>query len=155
MRFYLLLALAALAGCATSSPTMRVTYDSDPKGATLYQNGQPMGTTPVTLQYQTDPAFRKGGCKQLTGTEVKWASGVTASVPSLQACASAGYAQRFTFVRPDVPGREVDANFALQLQRNHIMQSANEIQLMNATKPASAVRCTSRQVGFTVRTICQ
>lgn len=151
MKLFVLPVVLLVAGCATPVPMVRVTYDSDPKAATLYQNGQPVGTTPLTLQYR-DAAFRGGGCKQLSGLEAKWASGVTASIDSLNVCASSGHQQRFTFVRPDVPGREIDANFALQSQRNQIMQNANTIQQMNATKPT---RCTSRQVGFTVQTVCQ
>lgn len=78
-----------------------VAHDSDLQGATLYQNEQPMGTAPLTLRYQADQAFRSGGCKSLAGTEVKWASGVCASVDRLTVCANAGYQQKFTFVRPD------------------------------------------------------
>jgi hypothetical protein len=145
------LGVALLTGCASQ---LRITYDSDPRGATLYQNGQPFGTTPVTLNYQADQTFRNGGCMALRGTEVKWASGASASISSLTACSSTGYQQLFTFMRPDVPGRDIDANFALQLQRNRIMQQSNAIQLYNATRPAPTVRCSSRQVGFTVQTVC-
>lgn len=148
-------AVVLLGGCATAPPPLHVTYESDPPGATLYQNGQPLGTTPRTLQYSTDQAFRNGGCKQLSGTEVKWASGVTASLPSLNACSSGGYRQKFVYVRPDAPGREIDANYALQLQRNQIMQNANAIQQMNASKASSPVKCISQQVGNTIQTRCQ
>jgi hypothetical protein len=144
-----------LAGCATAPSVMTVTYDSEPRGATLYQNGKPMGTTPVTLQYAVDKNFKAGGCMQKTGTEVKWASGVTANLDSLSLCAKDGRHQQLMYVRPDVPGREIDANFSLQLQRNQIMQNANAIQQMKAARAAEPVRCVSRQVGFTVRTVCQ
>lgn len=143
--------LILLGGCATAPAPLLVTYESDPPGATLYQNGQPVGITPRTLQYPTDETFRSGGCKQLPGTQVKWASGASSTSTSFSVCAAGGRWQKFIHVRPDVPGREIDANYALELQRNQIMQDANAI---NASKQAPPLRCVSKPVGNTVQTRC-
>jgi hypothetical protein len=143
-----------LTGCATG---IHVTYSSDPPGATLYQGGQPMGMTPYTLTYQADETFKKGGCMLLQGTNVKWASGATAAIFSLNACQTVGWRQTYMFVRPDVAGRDVDANFALQLQRNGIMQQQNAVQfqqLQQMLTPPKPVVCNSQPWGFGTRTVC-
>lgn len=148
----LLVLLAALGGCAG----LQVTYNSDPPGATLYEDGKPVGTTPHTLNYQPDDTFNNGGCLLLRATSVTWASGATASSSGLSACRSTGTSQVYTFVRPDVPGRDIDMNFALQLQRNRIMQNSNAIQLYQATTPAprQPTNCRSWRAGNTIQTSC-
>jgi hypothetical protein len=162
MRALLMVPALLLAGCATG---VRVTYHSDPPGATLYQDGQPIGKTPTTLTYQATPAFKSGGCQQLRGTLVRWVSGAEASISSLNVCASTGWGQQYTFTRPSVPGLDVDANFALQLQRNAILRdqansaaTANLLQAIQPPAPAYSPRrpidCTSRRIGNTVQTDC-
>jgi hypothetical protein len=162
-------ATALVTGCASQ---IRVTYQSDPPGATIYQNSQPMGVTPVTLTYAPDPAFDKGQCVRLEGPSVKWASGATASVSFLNACPAQGYNQVYSFARPDVPGREADMRYALELQRNSILsrqaqaqQDAATAQIINATnlpRPPATINsprppptnCTSTVLGNTIRTNC-
>jgi len=151
MRLALTVIALALGGCATR---INVTYRSDPPGATLYEEGRPMGMTPYTAWYEPDETFKNGGCRKFKGTSVKWASGATASIASLDACASNGWNQHYTFIRPDVPGRDVDMNFALQLQRNNIMQQQNAIQAMQALTPPKPVVCNTVPWGFGTRTVC-
>ncbi len=119
-----------------------MTYDPDPPAATLYRNGQPVGVTPVTLGYARDPAFAEGRCVRIDGASVRWASGATASVPALDACPAEGHSRTYTFVRPDVPGRDVDLGYALEHQRNAIRdrqsqagQDAITSQIMNTLAP--------------------
>ena len=57
MRIYLLAALLLLGGCSS----LRIQYQSDPPGATLYEDGRPVGLTPFSLKYQPDETFRNGG----------------------------------------------------------------------------------------------
>lgn len=121
-----------IAGCTS---TLRVTYSSDPQGATLYQGDAPVGQTPYLLTYQPDETFKSGGCMRLNGTTARWASGASASVDHLTVCRSNGYSQVYGFRRPDVAGREIDANYALQLQQTAIMQ-----QTANAQSRAAAAQ---------------
>lgn len=161
MKIVFIAAAVALAGCATK---IQVDYGSDPPGATLYQNGQPMGTTPMSLYYEPAQAFKDGGCQRLDGTSVKWASGAAASIGYLQVCRTLGMTQHYIFNRPDVPGREIDANHALQLQRNSIMRRQadnaaiqNYIQSLNPPQqPLQPLSrdCRSVITGNTVQTQC-
>lgn len=155
-----------LFGC---SRTLKVTYQSDPSGATLYQGATMMGETPLSLEYKMTSEDIKLGYKVLTGTKVKWASGATAEVSTLNAdIKKYGLTQQFTFQRPDsYPGREIDVNNALDKQRLNIMQQQAQAQDGQATwqmintinqqqqyyrKP---VNCASSLTGSTVYTDCR
>ena len=160
-RLVVLVASVMLGACASN---LKVTYQSDPPGAALYQGGQLMGYTPYTLQYQVTDDDRKRGTKLLQGTSVKWASGASANVPSLTANINQfGFSQQFTFQRPDIPGRETDMQFALELQKLAIMRQQAQAQqdqafyqLLQATKPVvrPTTNCTSTVIGNTVQTNC-
>ncbi|MBK6472241.1 MAG: hypothetical protein IPF94_16470 [Betaproteobacteria bacterium] len=123
-----------------------------------------MGYTPYTLQYQVSEDDRKRGTKHLQGTSVKWASGASANVPSLTADMNQfGFSQQFTFQRPDIPGRETDLLFALELQKLAVMRRQAQTQhdqayyqLLQATKPVvrPTTNCTSRVIGNAVQTNC-
>lgn len=163
MRLAILTAVALLAGCATS---IEVAYHSDPQGATIYESGKPLGTTPVVARYAVDPAFKAGGCFKVRGTSARWASGAQTAIDFMTLCANQGYTQHYTFSRPDVAGREIDMNYALQLQRNRIMrdqanaaQTANTLQFLQTLNPPMPappmpINCTSRRTGNTVQTDC-
>lgn len=148
----------ALAGCAG----LQVDYVSDPPGATLYEGGKVLGVTPTRITYQPSKDFTAGGCMDLNGTAVKWASGATAEITHLNVCKAQGTQQHYVFSRPDVPGRDIDANFALQLQRNGILQSqanaantAATLQLMQTLQPTRPqMNCQSYRAGIMVNTTC-
>lgn len=163
MRLFALASLLALTGCATTG--LSVVYHSDPEGATIYQDGAPVGVTPARLNYVPNASFTGGGCQQLRGLTAKWVSGAQASITSLNACANVGRQQTYTFVRPDIPGRDVDAMYALELQRNAILRqqaqaanSAAAAQWLRATqpqyRPPAFVNCNSYQMGTVVQTTC-
>lgn len=152
MKLVILLQAIFLAGCAG----LQIQYQSDPPGATLYQDGQPVGMTPYTLKYQPDEAFRNGGCMLVRPTEVKWASGATASTGgTLRACKSTGVQQTYMFIRPDMPGRDIDMNFALQIQRNGIMQQQNALILQQMLTPPKPVNCTTTYSFGIANTSCR
>lgn len=68
-------------------------------------------------------SFAKGSCLTLNPTQVRWASGASASNGGLQACPATGWNQQYVFLRPsNIPGAEIDASFAIQIQRNGVMQ---------------------------------
>ena len=164
MRLAILTVAALLAGCAN---TIEVAYQSDPQGAALYEGGKPLGTTPVVIRYAADPAFKAGGCFKVRGTSVKWASGAQAGIEFMTLCASQGYTQHYTFARPDVAGRDIDMNYALQLQRNNIMrqqanaaQTANTLQYLSTLNPPiqpipQPIDCVSHRSGTVTRTECR
>ena len=115
--------LGLCAGCA-SVPPLKMTFHSDPEGATLYERGRLWGATPVTLSYEESRAvFARHECLRLSPMHVRWASGVVTTVDNLQACPAGGLQQAYVFARPaDAPGAEIDANFARQLQRDDALQ---------------------------------
>lgn len=115
-----LLAVYAVTLAAAGPRSLTVTYYSDPAGATLYanQNQQSFGYAPAKLKYKVSKGFRDGKeCMTLQPVMVRWASGAEASVSTITACPQNGGNQQFTLVRPTgVEGRELDVQFALQLQ---------------------------------------
>ena len=143
----LTLLLCLVLGACTS--TLKVTYQSDPPGASLFQNGQLMGYTPYTLQYQLSDDDRRQGVKLLQGTSVKWASGASANVPNLTAnLTQFGLTQHFTFQRPDVPGRETDMQFALELQKLAIMRQQAQAQSLQAQAQAQQAKAQQDQAFY-------
>ena len=109
-----------LAGCVANR--VEVTYYSDPPWATLYDGQRPVGYTPFTLIYNISPEEKNKRYLKLQGPRVVLASGVSTSIDSLTLDRGTGSGFHFTFSRQDAPGRELDANFALQLERNRILQ---------------------------------
>lgn len=73
----------SISGCTRK---LKVTYDSDPRGAVLYsgRNQQRYGHTPQTLSYPISKEAKKRGYMILTRTRVLWASGASAEVTSLR-----------------------------------------------------------------------
>ncbi len=64
--------LIALVGCASifSSGPTSMRFASDPAGAEVLVNGEPLGTTPVELELHADQeyivTFRRDGCQDTT-----------------------------------------------------------------------------------------
>jgi hypothetical protein len=143
-----------VSGCANN---LAVTYYSDPPGAVLYAGERRVGYTPQVLYYQVTEDDMKKGTKSLQGTRVVWTSGATASIPNLNAnIVNNGKNHSYTFLRPNVPGRETDAKFALELDKVKIMQ-----QTADAASQAAAnsnvdlgTTCTTSRIGDVVRTSC-
>lgn len=109
-----------LSACASK---LTIDYRSDPPGANIYLGGKLWGYSPVRLNFEPTQEFKEGGCMFIKEVSAVWASGAKVGYPSTRACHSLGYNQTFLFTRPDVPGREIDANFALQLDRNRMMRA--------------------------------
>jgi len=173
MRAYIGFAVCCTAGCATLGTTqhysyreIKVTFDSDPELATLYESRM-MGSAPVTLTYTTSPEFRKGQCMQLMPMMVRWISGVESSMAKLSVCPQDGSKQQFTFVRPDLPGREIDANYVIEttrlvvtglMQRDAARAQARSnllAQILANQQKALPVSCTSEVLGSRILTRCR
>lgn len=157
MRSMLVLAAVLVSGCAATQ--IQVDYLSDPPGATLYEGGKALGVTPTSLYYAIEPSFENGGCQRARGTSVMWASGAKTEIGHLSLCKNNGYRQNYSFSRPDVPGRDVDLNYALQLQRNSIMRQQADAATMQAIQamtpaPPRPVTSNSFRVGAQVQTNC-
>lgn len=139
-------------GCAK---TLRVTYLSDPPAAVLYGGQQNFGYTPRTLYYQVTPDAEKIGYMILEGTSVQWASGATASIPSLRADLRIGLNHQFTFIRPKgIPGLEADYRFALELEKIKIMQQqvrALQAQAQAQREQAEALQKLFNDITFQYR----
>ena len=124
-------ALVQLAGCVSIiQHPLQMTYHSDPEGATLYQGTTRLGYTPITLTYQDiSYIFRSGNCIALQPVQIRWASGAAATVTNLKGCPAQGYRQQYSILRPtNAPGADIDANFAVQLQRNGILEQQADAQ---------------------------
>ena len=185
-----ILSVTTVTGCVTGEARIKcwafcgetaytITYYSDPSGAMLYSAGKFMGVTPLNLTY---PIARKGQCQYTEPLLVRWGSGAEASQSALTLCPEPGYNKQWSFIRPTgIPGRDIDMQFAIALQRNAILQqqanAQNEANLIqawgvissaintptyNTNKPNTNInintntniRCTSTNVGTTVYTTC-
>ena len=128
-----------------------------------------MGYTPFVLEYKLTEDDKKNGSKVLMGTTVRWASGASAQISSLNAdMRKFGLNQQFNFERPDsYPGRATDMQFALELQKIAIMkqqaraqqdqaywQMQNTINQQNKANQRTPTNCTSTAIGNTVQTSC-
>lgn len=171
--------LVILSAAPLSADTLEITIVSDPAGASVsVHNGTPItGYAPVTIRYSVSKGFfKRSTCETLSGVTVTWVSGAEASVPSLRACPHNGKKQQIVFRRPtEVPGREIDAQFALELYRLTLMQQEAK-QARNAARWQAIgqafqdyaqrqqeitnqflqrqLRCTSNMIGDTVYTNC-
>lgn len=165
--YLLIFIFSALVGCAS---VPQLTYYSDPPGATLYdQNGKRWGTTPYSITYSAAKKdFDSGECIYLLPTMVRWASGAEADA-RLHMCPP-GYEKQYTFVRPtDVPGRDLDVQVAIELQRGSQQAASQDsaaalllLQTINGTMndrkpppPTTNTTCRTRKVGNTLKTSCR
>ncbi len=65
-------AIAVLAGCATEPTGAKLTYETSPGGATIYEGGHSLGVAPVTHSY---PAPAAGGQIRTPEVTAVWPSG--------------------------------------------------------------------------------
>ena len=65
-------AIVVLAGCATAPRGAKLTYETSPAGATLYEGGQSLGVAPQMRSY---PADASGGQIRTPEVTAVWPSG--------------------------------------------------------------------------------
>ncbi len=70
------IAALSLAGCATEPTGAKLTYETSPAGATIYEGGQSLGVAPVTHSY---PAAPNGGQIRTPEVTAVWPSGAKTS----------------------------------------------------------------------------
>jgi hypothetical protein len=138
---------------ATKGGDAKVTFQSDPPGATLYEvrdedgTAKPWGYTPRVLEYPAPTKWTE--CMNTRPVRVRWLSGAEAELDSLQLCPKDGKKRQFTFMRPaGVPGAEIDGQFALQLGEKNAPKPSVYVP------PAKPTFCTSRLIGTQVFTNC-
>lgn len=160
MRTIALFAVLALAPSASFARDVTVTLVvySDPVGATVYANGgeQRMGYSPMKLKFKF-PSSRwstTSGCRTVQAIKVRWASGAEASVEHVTLCPESGKSQQLTFLRPkEIPGVEMDAAFALEIERGIAAQEA-AVEAVIIPPVGTPVTCHSQVIGNQVFTNC-
>lgn len=103
-------------GCASNYP---VTFDSNPQGASLVCNGRNWGYTPTTLYY--DKEVKKERYLSLQSCSANWSSGARKSYGQVQIQQFPDGVQQ-TLQRPDGPGFQQDAEFALKVQQLNVQK---------------------------------
>ncbi len=120
--FMVLFVFALVAsGC---SNTLKVTFHSDPPGGILYLGSQQVGYTPQTLTYQLSESDLQRGYTNLD-TAIRWVSGVERQ-GTLKVNFNEGFSQQFIARRPNLPGRDIDEEFAIRVQEFGAMQRAQQ-----------------------------
>jgi hypothetical protein len=152
-----------LIGCGIQ---MKVTYQTNPPGAMIYESGVFKGYSPVTLIYNFPLKDRENPYVILRGTEAKWASGASAKIDNLKAYWSNGVTQGFIFNRPEgVDGLTEDIKFSLEVQKMTIMQQQAQAQrdanflmfnsmMQNSQPKRIKTNCSSNVIGNTIFTDC-
>jgi hypothetical protein len=139
------LALAAVAtllpGCATPEPGARLTYQTSPAGATLYEGGQAIGVAPVMRHYGPAP---DGGQIRTPEVTAVWPSGAKATFWTFL---KVGDDNVTTIARPDkAPNLQADLDNAAKFQ------SAEDRLKEQARRDMarSSARCQAQQQGGVV-----
>jgi len=109
-----LIALLIITGCSTKYP---VTIASNPAGAEVYCNGQSFGYAPVTRYFELDEATKEHGYLQTCQWQLRWVSGATAPTNYIFDLNKFPDGVKTTSPRPDVPGYQQDAEFALKVKQ--------------------------------------
>ena len=136
---------------------VRVTYLSKPGFATIKEGNRVLGSTPLTLFYESPKNWKD--CFLGRQVTVTWISGAeTTLTPTV--CPKTGNAQSYLLERPSgAPGAEIDVEYYKAAQEALYRRVAARVA-KNANRQAlrqSGNRnfdCTSRIVGGSVHTSC-
>jgi hypothetical protein len=114
-RLVLVIVWSLLTACASSA--IRVTYNSEPRGAliTAVNSITPIGRAPVTRAYNLNalPPPDANGCVIIPGVEAIWDSGATARAGRLRICDLEDRNRYIELPRPQgYPNLEVDLEAA-------------------------------------------
>lgn len=129
LRYGLGLIFSALvfSGCSNK---YEVTFDSNPRGATLICNGQNWGYTPKKLYY--DEEVKKYSHIDVSSCSANWVSGYSANYPKNMTIFPEG-GTITTLNRPTYgEGYSTDAQFALQVEQMKVQQSQAQAAQMSA-----------------------
>ena len=128
-----------LAGCATEPRGAKLTYESSPLGATLYENGQPIGLAPQTRAYPAGD-LKDGQIRTPVVTAV-WPSGAKASFWTFL---KPGDDNVTTIARPaNAPNAQADLDNA----QKYASDDARRKAAMLRDQARSSARCQAQMQG--------
>lgn len=114
-------------GCSSK---YEVTFDSNPRGATLICNGKNWGYTPIKLYY--DEEVKEYKAMNVSSCSANWVSGYSANYPKDMTIFPEG-GTITTLNRPTYgEGYPMDAQFALQVEQMKAQQSQAQAAQMSA-----------------------
>ncbi len=136
------LAIAAalvLSGCATEPRGAKLTYESSPAGATMYEGGQSLGVAPVTRSYP--PTTDASGQIRTPVVTAVWPSGAKESFWTFL---KPGDDNQTTITRPaNAPNAQVDIDNGKKYAADEARRKADALR---AQARASA-RCQAQMQG--------
>jgi len=121
---YLSLVIFLLTGCASG---YKITYNTEPKGASVICNGTNEGYSPVTLNYSLNEQNKQIGSMNTVPCAAIWSSGVKKGFSNTWDLNKFPDGVMQTLQRPSGDGYSQDVEFALKVQ-----------QMKNAQKAANA-----------------
>ncbi|MCA6064464.1 hypothetical protein [Thalassolituus marinus] len=120
-----------ITGCASNS-NYGITYNSEPQGAVLICNGENKGYTSKTLFYKLDKDDKKRGYFRTQTCEAKWVSGVRETYSNTWDLNKFPKGVMQTLQRPNVPGYQQDAEFALKVREMKAAERAANAAQQNS-----------------------
>lgn len=135
--------LALLAGCATPAPTSAsLTYETVPAGATLYEQGKPIGVAPVTRRYEA-PA--PGADITTPDVTAVWPSGAKTMYYTVL---KPGDDRVASLARPkSAPGEAVDVANAAKVTEEQARDAERLKQRQLADQKRASARCQAQMSG--------
>ena len=131
-------AIAVLAGCATPPKGAKLTYETVPRGATIYEGGQSVGIAPVMRSYPADAA---GGQIRTPEVTAVWPSGAKTTFYTFL---KPGDDNVTTLTRPaNAPNLQADLDNAKQYANAEERLKAQQLR----DQARSSARCLAQQQG--------
>ena len=118
-----------LTGCASG---YRITYNTEPTGASVICSGTNHGYSPVTLNYTLNESNKTTGSMKTLPCTATWSSGVRKDFSNTWDLNQFPEGVMQTLQRPQGEGYAQDAEFALRVQQMKAQQSAAKAAQYNA-----------------------
>jgi hypothetical protein len=133
--------LAVLAGCASSPPGARLTYETSPPGATIWEGGKSLGVAPVMQRYDADAS---GGQIRTPDVTAVWPSGAKTTFWTFL---KVGDDNVTTLTRPaNAPNLQADLDNARQYQATADRTKADQLR----DTARNSARCQAQMQGGVV-----
>lgn len=114
--YILFFILFVIVGTQASAENVRVTFHSNPPGATIKAEGKVWGKAPVTLKYPLKFKQLIDNHLEVSPVTARWKSGAT-QTSNIIIKPKAGKKQSYTFQRPDAPDLDIDLKYAEVLKK--------------------------------------
>jgi len=124
-----LLIVIFLSGCASA---YKVTYNTQPTGASIVCSGTNYGYSPVTLDYTPDENQKRTGSMRTVPCTAIWSSGMRDDFGTTWDLNKFPDGVMQTLQRPQGEGYAQDAEFALRVQQMKAQQAAASAAQYNA-----------------------